>query len=526
MRLILPAFMVFWLVLGSALTAPSVLAQTSQNATQASTLLDSSWRVVDTPHFHIVSQLSARRTETFAADLERWREVAVQFLTGDPTVPSAVRNHAYLFATSEQFNQFSTTGEPAFFTPSPRANYLALDASADNSVNIARHHYGHFLLWNLADLRLPRWYEEGAAAYLGRLRFDDASVGIPSYSREEHAASLALESEMPLDKLLFDDDALASPRLIQIANLKSESLLYFLLHGHEQPGFVDRRAELQGYLELLLEGRNHRFAFDQSFSLPAPQLDEEYRRFLAESELRLLTLDNMPPAREQRVEVASADPDQMAVALGELALYSGRFALAREFFNSGVQNRSQVARFHSGMADALRMLELDDDPEQLLPYYRRAAEMEPENIYILLDQGEYIETVLTDCDRTLPAEQWDELRQQMAVLFERALTLQPDNPEANLASAQRYLLPDEDWREGRGFQQAAFRLLPGDSFIVEQTIKYEILSANYTEAERLLGELSQPLHLVGEPEWVTQLRMRLDSHRNGEFFDACAQQTQ
>jgi len=48
-------------------------------------------------------------------------------------------------------------------------------------------------------------------------------------------------------------------------------------------------------------------------------------------------------------------------------------------------------------------------------------------------------------------------------------------------------------------------LLPADTFIMEQAIKYRIQPEEYANAERLINELSQPMHYWHEFNWVANL---------------------
>ena len=107
--------------------------------------------------------------------------------------------------------------------------------------------------------------------------------------------------------------------------------------------------------------------------------------------------------------------------------------------------------------------------------------------------------------------------------FERTVVLVPDNPEANLAMAQLYLLEGQNWQAGLDYQRRAFALLPADTFIMEQAIKYSIAADDYDEAERLITKMAQPIHFWGEPGIVTDLRKRLLSKRRNEPYEACAE---
>ena len=486
-------------------------------------LLRDRWVQLETENFVIFSQVSASRTERFGSELEIWRQVVSQIINnGNPLPRAAVQNHVYIFADQEGLAQFAPSNDAGFFLATPRRNFMALSFGESLSLTQARHHYVHFLMRNFADLRIPRWYEEGLAGYLDNLEVDRDRVQLPRYEKREFETSIPLSREVSLQELLYDEEALASPRLIQVANLKSETFLYFLLHAWEE-GFTDRRTQLQEYLRVSLTGRTQRYAFDQAFDISTNNLDREYVKYLEESSrprgtLSLAALQPVPESSATELSTA-----QLSSALAELALNAGNFTVAETLFRSAVDSGVASARSYSGVADALRMQERDDAVYEMREFYDAAEARGADDVEILLDLGEYWETVVRDCDSNLTAGDRHAIKADILDYFSRALAMAPDNPEANLAMAQYYLLDDEDFTRGISSQRKAVATLPADGFIMEQAVVYAIQEQNYDEALRLINELSQPLHLYGEPEWVSALRTRMAQHQQGQSYDACAE---
>ncbi len=485
-------------------------------------LLEDRWRQLDTPHFVLLSQASSRQTERFATRLELWRQAAAAIIGGPSPLPAAaVPNYVYLFDDEASFQHFTQAGERSFFIPTPRANFMALIIGDEESERTAFHYYAHFLLKNFSDLRLPRWYEEGLSAYLSRVSASSGGLNIDRFSRREYELIEQISRSLSMERLLYRDDALASPRVIQIANLKSEALLYYLIHGYQEEAFPDRRGQLQRYLQLLMEGRNPRFAFDQSFSVTTAQLDEEFHEHLLQSrmprpELQTVDLSEFEPG--STVEAAAAD---LALMLAELALNSGRGDNAQRYFQWAIDAGLELARSYSGLGDALRFQEVEDMDQAIAAHFERALLLAPQDPNIIMDYGEYWEAELQDCEKSYPAAQRRQILTDIKQQFTRALDMLPNNPEANLAMAQVYLFEEEDWRQGVQYQDKAFSLLPADSFIMEQAVKYAIAASDYAEAERLITEIAQPIHFFGEPEYVTNLRERLLRKQRGEPYDAC-----
>lgn len=484
--------------------------------------LSDRWVEVRSDNFHIYSQRSARQTNRFANELETWRQVASYTISGSDSFPRAnVPNLVYLFDDVETMQAFAATNANAFFSPTPRANFLAMAFGDEDSISTGFHHYVHFLVRNFSDLRLPRWYEEGLAGYISRMQVDGDEVEFERFDSKGNELLAAVSDSMPMDRLLYSDDALASPRLIQIANLKSSALLHYLLHAYEEDEFVDRREQLARYLELLIEGRNPRYAFDRSFDLTTARLDEEFTNYLLNSRRpagRVLTGSPQEPSQLGSAVIEGAE---LSSALAELALNSGNFELAGQLFELTTEQDPGSARGLSGIGDSLRAQEVEGMDQRIARYFIEAAELAPQDVNILLDYGEYWEAELDDCENSWPEGQRELIVNDVYAHFERAIQMSPLSPEANLAMGEYYLLAGNDWTQGVAYQSKAFELLPADTFIMEQAVKYAIAADRFDEAERLISELAQPIHSFGEPEWVTDLRERLMRKRRGEPYNEC-----
>jgi len=501
----------------------TLLATVSAPAAAQLDLLQQRWLTLETEHFTFVSQLSARQTARFADELETWRQITAYVIQGYSPFPKApIPNYIYLIDDVESFQYFSLGQERAFFNPSARSNFMAVLASDDAAKADAYHHYVHFLLRNFSDLRLPRWYEEGLAGYLGRMQIERGQAQFARFSQRENESIVPLSESFSMDRLLYRDDALASPRVIQIANLKSSTLLHYLKHGHEEEGFLDRRGNLERYLQFLLEGRNARYAFDRAFDVTTAQLDTELHNYLLNGSrprgvIEYGQLSENPQYQSRRIE-----DSVLAILLGELALNSGQLKTAQVFFEAAMELDVTAARSLSGLADALRFQELEISDQIIAAYFEEAIALAPNQLDIVLDYGEYWESELGDCTKDWPANKRTDIVANIRQHFEKAMTLAPESPEANLAMGQLYLLAGENWQSGSDFQRMAFTLLPADTFIMEQAAKYAIAADNYDEAERLITKIAQPIHAWGEPAYVTDLRERLLKKRRNEAYNVCA----
>ena len=500
----------------------AVVAQASDLAAQEE-LLGSRWYQIESQNFILVSEASARQSSRFLEELEVWRQISSQLIAGVESFPKAnIPNYVFLFDEEASFRHFAFGQERAFFYATPRANYMAVIRNDEASLREGLHHYSHFLMRNFYDLRLPRWYEEGLAGYLARMQVDGSGVEFERVSADSDDALRAISESLAMDRLLYQDEALASPRLIQIANLKSEALIHFLLHGHEDD-YPDKRPQLNRYLELIFEGRSQRFAFDQAFDVTTLALEESLHEYLSQRSRSAGELSNRASLTEDPDSPRELSLPNLGILLGELALNAGQAENAELYFSRAMNAEVTLARAYSGLGDALRFQELAGRDQEIAALFDQALELAPNEPEILLDHGEYWEAELNDCDKNYPPSERLIIIERIKQSFEHALALVPNNAEAHLAMGQVYLFPEEQWQPGRSYQERAFELLPADSFIMEQAVRYAIEADEYDVAAALIAELSQPLHFFGVPGYVNNLRLRLESKQEGVAYDACAE---
>ncbi len=511
------------LVLLTMITLHAYAADDSDLATER-------WFASETNNFIIYSQLSKRQTERHANALEHWRDAALQVLgVADTQQQDPIKTYFYLFDDEDDYALFAESNDTAYFFSSPRANFI-IAQSSDSGIDMAKHHYAHFLI-NNRPIGVPRWYEEGMSQYLSRLNPDGREVELRGFSADDYSLIATVNADLALDNLLYDDTALASPRLIQIANLKSAFFVHFLRHGQQRDGFDDYSDKLRDYLGFLQQGRSERFAYDQAFNLSVRRMEEELERFVVEGQSRGDSdQDIFAIAEPSEFEAYEAPREEIELALAEISLHSARFHLSAFYFDRLLQDAKGGGRAASGLADANRMLAEDSDgsagdlsEQELELGYQRALELAPQDFQLHLDFGQYYDSLRDNCEKPLNPAQLQRVEQGMSTHFRSALELNPGSAEVNLSNAQLYLFEGADWQQGLVFQEKAFASLPADTFVMEQAIEYAILAKNYERAKSLIDRMARPMHFWGTPIWIRDLRNQLQAAERGQVFDPCAQ---
>ncbi|MDT8428527.1 MAG: hypothetical protein RQ757_07145 [Pseudomonadales bacterium] len=329
------------LILCSYLIQPPALGQSNEGSMHGE-----GWRKLNANGFIFLSQLDDEQTTALAVQLGTWKAAVEELIsTSDLAVPTYV----YLFETQAALHRFAPETAEAVLYPSPRGNYLAI-LNQPGSIRQGLHELAHQFINNGSGLHDPRWYEEGMAEYLSRLRLDTDTPTLQQLSMARVRTATQIDTAMPLEVLLFDNSGLASPLLVQVANAKAAMLLHFLLHAHQQDGFRDYREGLQNYLALLAEQRRGRYAFDRGFPVSLNRLAAEYIRYLQlenrNPESLSVTISPQPMlARPEDMTTASA-----LGMLAELGLNAGFFELAEAYFQQAGMLAPSVGRYQSGLA--------------------------------------------------------------------------------------------------------------------------------------------------------------------------------
>jgi Protein of unknown function (DUF1570) len=252
------------------------------------------WRRIDTPHFVIVGDVSARELRAVAAQFEGFHEALRRVLpraTTSVPVPTVV----VVFPTDAAFTPFKPqyqgkprAGVAGYAATGLELNYIALaDAGGDSSERVIFHEYTHMIVAN-ALARLPLWLNEGLAEFYSTFALMDggkrAQIGRPI---AEHLAQLDGSVRVPLVELLkVDAQSPLYNESTRASSFYAESwaLTHMLLNG--QPS---RRNELSEYLRRVDSGTNPADAWEQIFG--TARTEGDLRRYVTRPTFMTVVID-------------------------------------------------------------------------------------------------------------------------------------------------------------------------------------------------------------------------------------------
>jgi len=238
------------------------------------------WIEIRTENFRFFSNAGRSTTRQVAVDLEELRAVLAELTDYDLQAP--IPTFIYVFKGERAFLPYKILYEdqPAtvsgYFIPGDQANYIAINADAQDASAIVYHEYVHNVanqnMWNL-----PVWFSEGLAQFYESFEVVGDTVHI-GYPLLRHLVMLRGAVPIPLDQLFAVErfsELYNEPDRKGMFYSQSWALVHYLLLGDEE-----RRQQLGNYLGLVRNGVQGDEAFNIAFSGDYESLARELRGYL------------------------------------------------------------------------------------------------------------------------------------------------------------------------------------------------------------------------------------------------------
>lgn len=328
-------------------------------------IADESWRVLSSPRFTVVSQLSESETRIWAKEFDLFISSAVQFFNSNlATLPPTT---VVLFSRDKNFTPYKPLkpdGTRADYTAGVFARRqgwgvigLAGKVRDAGSKQLIYHEATHWLMSTDPSPR-PKWFEEGMAELLSTFELAPGKVQWGK-ALQYHIDELAGGVRMPSRQLfnLGDDDPLFNNDSRTGAFYSTSwALTHYLIFS----SMTERRQNLSRFLKLYA-AESPDAAMSAAFGMNYDALDAELRSYLNGGRYGIVKLDR--PAATEDAVVTAASPVIVHAALGRLAIGTGNVALAEAHADRGVgldpgnveirELRAVIAQGQNRMTDAV-----------------------------------------------------------------------------------------------------------------------------------------------------------------------------
>lgn len=461
------------------LSALSLFALTPSSASE--------WTRLETPSFTFYSNAADEVTLNYAGELETFRRFVARAL-GDGAVASPIPTEVYLFATRDDFVEFSLgENNVGWFTGTRQANVIALDASSSNGTEVAYHEYVHFVVENSTPA-VPLWLNEGLAEFYStfRLRDDKIEVGRPL---ERHVSFLRR------NRLNSFDDLFAvtrqSPEYTEekkrgVFYAQSWAFVHYLLVGQKE-----FNVEVRDFLDRLRDGVSAEEAYEGAFGISTIGLRRELEHYIGQVQFEFLTMRG-ETADERLAEPRTLPEGEARARLGLLRLAGGigTESDAIEAFSKALAADHDNATALRGMGEVeLRR----HDYQQAAAWLAAALEADPTRVDVLdLYALALLQVVQTGLNSRADLEPEQRAMVEEARLnFGRAVTRAPTFAPA-LAGYGTTFFWDEDPSDGVVVSAQAVRLMPRNAVILSTHLALVAQAGDVAQAREIHAWLRRP----------------------------------
>jgi tetratricopeptide (TPR) repeat protein len=460
------------------------------------------WIEIQTANFRFFSNAGVRTTRRVAIDLEELRAVLAKLTNYD--LQSPVPTHIYVFKHDRSFTPYKILyqGKPGavtgYFAQREIANFIAIDASAEDASGIVYHEYVHNVTANNF-WYLPVWFEEGLAELYQTFEVvgDTVYIGL---ANDQNLRLLRGSTPIPLAELLTVDHQ--SPLYNEedrktLFYSQSWALVHYLLLGDEE-----RRHQLDRYFGLIRNGTPDPEAFLTAFETDLKTFEKELRGYLNLGRfpaLKATTEINL----EKTTTVREMPYSEVLFRLGDLlANHEPPRPERIEYFEAALRADPE----HGPSLAALGLeAEMAADWERALTAYERAAAASPDDALIYYRWGELLYRRGKSPERTL-------------AILRRSAELDPSLAPAWAALSALYADLGETSDDAVEAAETAHKLLPSDKAVSRDLLRIYLALDQREQAVTLVEEAFTDDPRVRTQAWMIVLQN--DLRRSREFLYA------
>lgn len=464
------------------------------------------WRVLETPRFTVVSQISEKETRSWAAKFNQFIEaMGTVIRIEDKHLPKLT---IVMFAKSKDFGAYRPIGEngkvqdwvAGYFSRQESWSVIGMAENLEDE-NMRRliYHEGVHWLASADQFAYPKWFDEGIAELFSTF---DVEKGKAVFGRpiSEHVALLRSETPLPIERLILvssTDPLFNESDRTGIFYAQSWAFVHYLMFG-QRPG---QKGTIHDFLTHFYGNNSVEDAFRKAFGMDYKDMDKALRQYLRAGKY-FISSKPLPDGTRISGTFQPATPAVVQVALARLAFGSGRLDKARQHADEAVRLNPSYSPGYVMQAWALQR---EDDVIRFLEVAQKAVQLgasDPEALD-LLAQAKYRKA------HSLGGVPPRDAR-EIADLLEQAIDALPSLKYAYCNLTQ--ILSSVEKVENKDVKYVAqgIRLFPDERTIVIGWIYVLKNQNNYAEAAKLLDRvLSQPEKL--SPDQLKQLQFSKSS---------------
>lgn len=487
------------------------------------------WYQAKTKNFTIVTDRNEKYAFKLAEKLEKFR--AVYFLLSGQK--NETRKRVKILATKNKvifksfFKEPNKVGDTVgVFRRAKGSNYSIIDTSKnsfDRASSVLFSTYSFYITANYSRYKLPYWFRQGLAYYLGELQFKGEKYALLGYPENYYLLTLHRGPLIPLEQLLATTSKTAFK-----GNLSKRFPAQVWLLTHYLYSDTNRAKQLHKYLLLKRQGVSEQDAIAKAFSMTIPELEWDLKKYLNNKRVKYFKVhidrkverelskyvDNKKNA-PTKVPTTYLDYDEPVVSkitnqyalnyIGEIfAIDSQRLSDAEYIFDSILKSDPKNV---AAMAQKSGLF-LESDFAQSKSILEKARKIDAENPLVAKISGLVYKTEMEQAETPEKRKQlWNKAVRNL----NRAINAEDIDLEALYHGAKMYM-QKERWQKASELLDVALYYAPNETdFQLEQIIcLYQLDKKDQAEAEyqRLIANMS------GSKSTKKQIQKIMDCLRN------------
>lgn len=454
----------------------------------ANAAVKDTWTKVQSKNFELVGNASDKEMRRVATKLEQFRFV-FQSLFSRLKFTSPIPTRVVIFKDGKSFKNFKTNEWVAgYFQPGEDMNYIALstEGEKEDTYRVIFHEYTHFLVDNsLGRSSIPPWFNEGIAEYYEQFRIENDQKITLGGLNNEHLYLLSQNKLIPFDSFFGVDYYSLQRQTKQSAGLfyaQSWAFVHYLQHF----GDGTRRKQMGTFVDLLLQGKQPKYSFEQAFQTDYASMEAELREYIRQNRFTILSVN----FKEKLVfdsEMQSfpvSDSESKAIQ-GDLLYHMHRLDDAEIYLNEalGLDENSSPANTTLGLVkmrqkkftEAKQFLEkaIRTDAKNFLAYFSYAFVLSREEM----------------TDRGFASGFSAARAEQMRENLRKAIALNPNFAESYSLLSFVNIVRGEQIPESVEIIKKALAIAPGNQWYQVRLAELYMLGENYAESRKILQRL-------------------------------------
>ena len=276
-------------------------------------LPNSSWLLINTEHFAVISNTDPERAKLIAYKLEQYRYV-FSLLTPSlvVTAPIPTRVHVYRDSTSYLAGLPQIEGQVISGYFQQGSDVISINDLFNITDSVSYHEYTHLLA--RTDKNYPLWFSEGIAEFYETFEVYDKQVRIGEVT-PNRLNLLKLSDMIPLQKMLNfrGYNQVLKETSLDLFYAQSWFLTHYLMMDDE------RRTKLVDFLNRQAAGQTVETAFKEAFKYDFEKLEENLKSYLTIAKFKVFVFDFDSSKVDSDIEIISLTEEDKISKLKEIS---------------------------------------------------------------------------------------------------------------------------------------------------------------------------------------------------------------